>query len=105
MEVAGRSAWAPRARSTRRLDSRNRPGLRRDGFAEVGEFAEYLGETFGCDEIVELSREQDHSSGDLTRAVVVCDEFESGRLASAMATAPVGVLVRPPRTRRQTRLN
>ena len=65
-------------------------------FPEVAEFVQYLADTFGCDEIVELSL----SAGafvprDLTRTVVLSDDFQfRDRLGSAaMATAPVGLLV------------
>jgi glycosyltransferase involved in cell wall biosynthesis len=63
---------------------------------EVGEFVEYLAETFGCDEVVELASEREYSSRSLAHALVVADEFRSGSLAAAMATAAVGVLITPP---------
>jgi glycosyltransferase involved in cell wall biosynthesis len=63
---------------------------------DVSEFVQCLADTFGCDDILELTSERDHSTDRLAQTLVLSGEFGSGSLAAAMATAPVGVLVTPP---------
>ena len=87
-------AWAPPVRPRRRAVIRS--PIRASAHPDVGEFVHYLADTFGCDEIVELTPEREHSSRHCAHTLVLSDDFRSGSLVAAMATAPVGLLVTPP---------
>ena len=63
----------------------------------VREFTEYLAETFGCSELVDLTSEQDHTLQDPSRALPVCREPGlSESFVSAMDSAPAGLVVCDP---------
>jgi hypothetical protein len=63
----------------------------------VREFTEYLAETFGCTDIVDLTSEQDHTPQDPSRALPVCREPGlSESFVSAMDSAPAGLVVCDP---------
>src|SRR5215207_1231821 len=63
----------------------------------VPQFAEYLAETFGCTDIVELTSEQDHSPRARSRALALCRELgPSESFVSAMDSAAAGLVVCDP---------
>ena len=63
----------------------------------VRQFADYLAETFGCSDIVDLTSEQDHSPRDPSRALALCRELgPSESFVSAMDSAPAGLVVCEP---------